>query len=89
LRENHKSVNPYLTLANAWMAQMGSNSNVTYLTAAQVRQRFGGISDMALWRWLHDEDLKFPQPLYIQRRRFWRASDLTAWEAPNSSRTRR
>ena len=32
-----------------------------YLNAAQVRTRYGGVSDMALWRWLHDEDLKFPK----------------------------
>jgi predicted DNA-binding transcriptional regulator AlpA len=53
---------------------------ITYLTAAQVRARFGGISDMALWRWLHDDELGFPQPLRIQGRRFWKAADLTAWE---------
>jgi predicted DNA-binding transcriptional regulator AlpA len=53
---------------------------ITYLTAAQVRARFGGISDMALWRWLHKEELGFPQPLRIQGRRFWKAADLTAWE---------
>jgi predicted DNA-binding transcriptional regulator AlpA len=56
----------------------------TYLNAAQVRTRYGGVSDMALWRWLHDEDLGFPKPFRINRRRFWKVSDLTAWE-----RTRR
>ena len=56
----------------------------TYLNAAQVRSRYGGVSDMALWRWLQDEDLGFPKPFRINRRRFWKASDLTAWE-----RTRR
>ena len=52
----------------------------TYLNAAQVRTRYGGVSDMALWRWLQDEDLGFPKPFRINRRRFWKASDLTAWE---------
>jgi predicted DNA-binding transcriptional regulator AlpA len=56
----------------------------TYLNAAQVRTRYGGVSDMALWRWLQDDDLGFPKPFRINRRRFWKASDLTAWE-----RTRR
>ena len=56
----------------------------TYLNAAQVRTRYGRVSDMALWRWLQDDDLGFPKPFRINRRRFWKASDLTAWE-----RTRR
>ena len=54
------------------------------LNAAQVRSRYGGMSDMALWRWLNDEELGFPQPLVINKRRFWKAADLGAWE-----RTRR
>jgi len=53
---------------------------IIYLNAAQVRTRYGGISDMALWRWLRDKDLQFPQPIRINGRRFWKASDLHAWE---------
>ena len=51
-----------------------------YLTAAQVRARFGGISDMTLWRWIHDEKIRFPQPVVIQRRRFFDAEELEHWE---------
>jgi predicted DNA-binding transcriptional regulator AlpA len=65
------------------LAQLTAEAT-TYLNAAQVRSRYGGVSDMALWRWLQDEDLGFPKPFRINRRRFWKASDLTAWE-----RTRR
>ena len=57
----------------------------TYLNAGQVRTRYGGVSDMALWRWLQDDDLGFPKPLRINRRRFWKASDLTAWERARRS----
>jgi predicted DNA-binding transcriptional regulator AlpA len=39
------------------------------LNSTQVRQIFGGISDMSLWRWVKDENLGFPPPVYIQRRR--------------------
>jgi predicted DNA-binding transcriptional regulator AlpA len=60
------------------------DAETVYLNAAQVRSRYGGMSDMALWRWLQDDDLGFPKPFRINRRRFWKASDLTAWE-----RTRR
>lgn len=39
----------------------------------------GGISDMSLWRWLHDPSLEFPRPLYIGRRRYWREHEVTRW----------
>lgn len=42
----------------------------------ELRKKFGNISDMSLWRWLQDEDLGFPQPLYISRRRYWKASEI-------------
>ncbi len=41
------------------------------LSAKQTRERYGGISDMTLWRWLRDPDLGFPQPTYINGRRFF------------------
>jgi len=50
-----------------------------YLTAAQVRARFGGISDMTLWRWIRDERLGFPAPIVIQRRRFFDSVQLDGW----------
>jgi predicted DNA-binding transcriptional regulator AlpA len=59
---------------------VSADAATTYLTAGQVRRRYGGMSDMALWRWLRDEKLGFPQPLRINRRRFWREMDLIAWE---------
>ena len=56
------------------------DAETVYLNAAQVRSRYGGMSDMALWRWLQDEELGFPKPYRINRRRFWKACDLTTWE---------
>lgn len=41
------------------------------LSAKQLRQRYGNISDMTLWRWLRDPGLGFPQPIYINGRRFF------------------
>ena len=61
------------------LAQLPAEAT-TYLNAAQVRTRYGGVSDMALWRWLHDEDLGFPKPIRIKGRRFWLLSSLIAWE---------
>ena len=49
------------------------------ITAAAVRESLGGVSDMTLWRWLHDPAMNFPKPVRIQSRRYWRESDLTEW----------
>jgi predicted DNA-binding transcriptional regulator AlpA len=54
-------------------------------TAAQVRSRYGNISDMTLWRWLQDANLRFPKPLTINGRRYWKISDLEAWEISQTS----
>ena len=58
-----------------------------YGTARQVRRRYGDISDMTLWRWCRDEDLAFPKPITINRRRFWRWSNLKAWEKQRAAKT--
>lgn len=50
-----------------------------FLTAKQTRERYGDVSDMWLWRRLHD-DSGFPQPMVIQSRRLWKLSELVAWE---------
>jgi predicted DNA-binding transcriptional regulator AlpA len=48
-------------------------------TSAEVRRRYGGVSDMWISRRLNDNS-GFPKPLVINRRRFWRLSELLAWE---------
>jgi hypothetical protein len=42
---------------------------------------------MTLWRRLHDERLKFPRPVVVNGRRYFKLSDIEAWEAalPNST----
>ena len=56
------------------------------LSATQVRKLFaGGISDMTLWRWMHDENMAFPRPIVINRRRYFRASEIEAFQARQSS----
>lgn len=49
------------------------------IQAADVRTLCGNISDMTLWRWLNDQSLNFPQPIYIGRRRYWREADVLGW----------
>jgi hypothetical protein len=52
-----------------------------FLPAAQVKRRYGDITDMTLWRWLHDAKLEFPPPADIAGRRYWRLSELQRFEA--------
>lgn len=51
------------------------------MTAGEVKNYFGGISDMTLWRWLKDQDLSFPQPIRIQKRRYWHGKEIEEFRA--------
>jgi predicted DNA-binding transcriptional regulator AlpA len=55
------------------------NSEKQLLTAKQICNRFGGISEMALWRWLQDPNLAFPKPFMINSRRYWVEAEIDAW----------
>ncbi len=56
-----------------------------YLTAPQVCERYS-ITDMTLWRWLINQELGFPAPIKINRRRYFRESDLIDWERAQAGR---
>jgi len=49
------------------------------LASGQVRKRYGDCSEMWLYRREHDNS-GFPKPLRINGRRFWRLSELLAYE---------
>jgi hypothetical protein len=51
-----------------------------YLTARQVRDRYGDLSEMSLWRWERNPNLGFPTPKRINNRRYWKLADLETWE---------
>jgi hypothetical protein len=36
----------------------------------QVRDEFGGINPMRLWRWTHNKRMQFPPPIKINGRNF-------------------
>lgn len=46
------------------------------LPARSVRERFGGISSMTLWRWVQKGIL--PEPTQINSRNYWREADVEA-----------
>lgn len=51
------------------------------LISRAVRSACGGVSDMTIWRWQRDPDVRFPLPdLTIHRRRYWKKSTITAWK---------
>jgi len=64
-----------------------SDGSPCYISATKLRARYGGISDMTIWRWLADQSLAFPRPLIINRRRFWRLDELEAWERSQLARS--
>jgi hypothetical protein len=53
--------------------------NEIYLKTDQVRERYGNCS--AMWIERRMKDSGFPSPVYFGVLRFWRTSDLVAWDA--------
>jgi predicted DNA-binding transcriptional regulator AlpA len=71
-------------LAMNYDMQLGaSNSHAApdelLLPARRVWERYGTTS-RTLSRWISSEDLSFPKPIIINSRRYWRESELLAWE---------
>ncbi len=60
----------------------------TFMTRRQVAERFGGISDMTLWRWAQDSKLGFPKPTVIKGRKFYDLAEIEAWERARSAATK-
>jgi predicted DNA-binding transcriptional regulator AlpA len=60
-------------------ASFAKDKIMTMIAARQVRKHVGNISDMTLYRWLHNERLNFPKPIVIQNRRYWREEDVDRW----------
>jgi predicted DNA-binding transcriptional regulator AlpA len=58
----------------------------TYLGAKQVRRRYGGCSEMWIVRRLKDQS-GFPRPVEIATRRYWKLSELVAWERRMAAET--
>jgi hypothetical protein len=58
----------------------GHERGDVFLTAAQVRRRYGSVSAMTLHRWLRNPELGFCRPIVIGNRRYWRLSDLEHFE---------
>lgn len=55
----------------------GANSQL--LPTRAVCRRYG-VSDRTISRWERDPDLQFPQPVTINKRKYYDASALTAFD---------
>ena len=73
---NPEQVSP---LISQQVANLHGGASEYFLTATQVRARYGNCSDMWLWRRLRDGS-GFPPPVLIAARRFWRLTSLIEWE---------
>jgi hypothetical protein len=51
-----------------------------FMPARSVWERYG-VTSMTLHRWLRDDKLGFPAPVYIGRFRYWKIAELEAWES--------
>jgi hypothetical protein len=58
---------------------MTNESDDIYLNARQLLARYGGKSQMWLYRRLRD-DPSFPRPIYIAKHRYWKLSTQVEWE---------
>lgn len=52
-----------------------------YMTAKEVCEYFGGISQMTIFRWIKDAKLGFPQPVVINRRRLFAETEIHEFAA--------
>ncbi|GLS46265.1 DNA-binding protein [Methylobacterium brachythecii] len=56
-----------------------------YLATKTVLHRYGGISQMTLWRWEREATLPFPAPLIINRRKYYDLAKIEDWERARAS----
>lgn len=63
----------------AAVASRPAPENFRHISAKDVRDLCGGVSDMSLWRWLNDPEMNFPKPVYIGKRRYWQEAEIIAW----------
>lgn len=47
--------------------------------AVDLRELFGGVSEMTIARWLRDPRLDFPKPIRIATRRYWYRAEVIRW----------
>jgi predicted DNA-binding transcriptional regulator AlpA len=71
---------PYERQMHATQLPSSAAGDEVLLPVQQVLAWVGGISAMTLWRWLHSDRVRFPQPtLIVNKRRYWSAGSIRRW----------
>jgi len=60
-------------------SSINQNLSTGFLPARQILDRYR-ISQMTLWRWVADPEMRFPKPTYFGRYRYWNIAEIEAWE---------
>lgn len=66
---------------------MSLQASDNMLPAATVWKRYGK-TDRTLDRWLKDETLGFPRPVFIRSRRYFKEAELLNWERLQASKAK-
>jgi predicted DNA-binding transcriptional regulator AlpA len=61
------------------MSIIEAETNSQLLPTRMVCKRYG-VSDRTISRWERDPDLRFPQPVTINKRKYYDASALTVFD---------
>lgn len=75
---------PYVSCIEVNKGHLAMQDQEIFLTSRDVIKRYN-VSDKWLERREHDRAEGFPAPLRIRRRKFWRLSELLAFEDALSS----
>ena len=66
---------------------MYDSSTEVYLTGPQLRARYS-VSEMTVHRWMRDPNIKFPKPMKVNSRNFWKLADIEHWERARTRKSR-
>ncbi|GEO13797.1 helix-turn-helix transcriptional regulator [Microvirga aerophila] len=65
------------------------SSGKQYIVRRKLRARFGGISDMTLWRWEQDTRLAFPRAIAINGRKYYDLAEIEDWEQTRAAASKK
>lgn len=60
-----------------------SDDERSLVPTREVVRRYG-VTDRTLAAWASRRETEFPQPVTVNRRKFWRRGELEAWERSRS-----
>jgi predicted DNA-binding transcriptional regulator AlpA len=61
------------------MTNIDTDATSRLLPTRQVCKRYA-VSDRTISRWERDPELRFPQPVVINKRKYYHESDLTSFD---------